>query len=80
MCQTIVYIVKYILDKVIHLHKLHKVISDIVVVNDFGQKELTAGSYRKFVPTDCVVLFTQCSPYSLGGRLFFARASLAEKT
>ena len=34
----------YISDKVIYLHKyIHKVISDIVVVNVFGKKELTAG-------------------------------------
>ena len=44
--------------------------SDIVVVNDFGKKELAAGFWLKLIYTDLVILFTQCSPYSLGGRLF----------
>ena len=56
----------------IHLHNyIHKVTSDIVVVHDFGKKEVTAGFQRKFVYTDFVVLFTQCPPYTLGGRPFF---------
>ena len=58
---------------------MHKVISDIVVVNDFSKKELTAGFYCKLVYTDFVVLFTQCSPYSLGGRLFLCLCELSRK-
>ena len=50
------------------------VISYIVVVNVFGKKELTVG----FTPSP--VLFTQCSEYSLGGRLFLAHASLVDRT
>ena len=55
------------------------VISDIVVVNDFGKKEITAGFQHKFVYTDFIVLFTQCSPYSLGGRLFLCPCELSRK-
>ena len=32
-----------------------------------------------FVYTDFVVLFTQCSPYSLGGRLFLCSCELSRK-
>ena len=34
---------------------------------------------RKLVYTDFIVLFTQCSPYSLGGRLFLCSCELSRK-
>ena len=55
------------------------VISDTVVVNVFGKKELTAGSDCKLAYTEFIVLFTQCSLYSLGGRHIFGSCILSRK-
>ena len=52
---------------------MHKVLSEKIVVNVFGKKELTAGF--KFVYTDFVVLF----PYLFGGRLFLCSCELCRK-
>ena len=55
------------------------VISDTIVVNVFDKKELTAGSWRKLVYTEFIVLFTQCSLNSLGGRHSFSLCVLSRK-